>query len=132
AFDDIRNELIPLNKKYNLSKLLMAIKKYNLKPHRYITYEYLMIDELNNRTEDIEALTKLLDTQTAKINLIPFNEFPGSKYKCPPQSNIVWFMDQLMKKGFNCTIRYSKGEDILAACGQLKSQTITNTSETST
>ncbi len=74
------------------------------------------------RKSDVEALSKLLDKKESKINLIPFNEYPGSNYKKPSNEQILWFMDQMIKKGYTCTIRATKGEDILAACGQLKTQ----------
>jgi len=121
AHDDIRTELMPINKVYDLHRLLEAIRKIPLKAYRRITYEYLLIDGMNDRIQDIEALTKLLDKKKSKINLIPFNDYPDSRFKCPPEDRIMWFMDQLLKRGFQCTLRVSKGQDILAACGQLKS-----------
>jgi 23S rRNA (adenine2503-C2)-methyltransferase len=68
------------------------------------------------------ALSNLLNSKESKINLIPFNEFPGSQYKRPSEQKIMWFLDQMIKRGFTCTIRTTKGSDILAACGQLKSE----------
>ncbi len=121
AHDDIRSELMPINKIYDLHRLLDAIKKIPLKAYRRITYEYLLVDGMNDRIQDIEALTHLLDKKKSKINLIPFNDYPGSRFKCPPEERIRWFMDQLLTRGFQCTLRISKGQDILAACGQLKS-----------
>jgi len=121
ARNDIRTELMPINKIYDLERLFQAIKKIPLKAHRRITYEYLLIDGLNNGQEDVEALSNLLHQKESKINLIPFNEHPGSTFKRPSNKNIIWFMDQMIKKGFTTTIRATKGQDILAACGQLKS-----------
>jgi 23S rRNA (adenine2503-C2)-methyltransferase len=122
AIDDNRSELMPINKVYDLQRLFEAIKEIPLKAHRRITYEYLLIEEFNDRAEDVEALANLLKRSESKINLIPFNEYPGSKYKRPSVARILWFMDQLCKKGFTCTIRATKGDDILAACGQLKTE----------
>ena len=122
AHNDIRTELMPINKAYDLDRLLDSIKEIPLKAHRYITYEYLLIDKYNDRAEDIEALGKLLPRKVSKINLIPFNEYPQSDFKRPSVSRVRWFQDQLEKLGYTCTIRTTKGNDILAACGQLKSE----------
>lgn len=122
AHDKIRSELMPINKVYDLQRLFGAIKKIPLKAHRHITYEYLLIDGLNNRVEDIEALNDLLPKGESKINLIPFNEYPGSAFKRPSEEKNRWFADELLKKGYVTTIRTTKGADILAACGQLKSE----------
>ncbi len=122
ARNDVRTELMPINKVYDLERLFGAIKKIPLKAHRRITYEYLLIDGMNDGIEDAEALGKLLNSKESKINLIPFNEYPGSQYKRPSEQKIMWFLDQMIKRGFTCTIRTTKGSDILAACGQLKSE----------
>ncbi|MBF0297199.1 MAG: 23S rRNA (adenine(2503)-C(2))-methyltransferase RlmN [Oligoflexia bacterium] len=118
----VRDTLMPINKVYDLKQLFDAINTIPLKAHRRITYEYLLIDGLNNTIEDIEALSELISRKTSKINLIPFNEYPNSKFKCPSESNIEWFSNELGKRNFTSTIRKSKGNDILAACGQLKSK----------
>lgn len=122
AHNEIRTELMPINKAYDLDRLLDAIKKIPLKAHRHITYEYLLIDQYNDRKEDIEALVNLLPKKVSKVNLIPFNEYPESSFKRPSVSRITWFKDQLEANGITCTIRTQKGDDILAACGQLKSE----------
>ncbi len=122
ARNDVRTELMPINKVYDLERLFNAIKQIPLKAHRRITYEYLLAADINDTQEDVEALAKLLNPRESKINLIPFNEYPGSKYKRPTEAKIMWFLDQMIKKGFTCTIRTTKGTDILAACGQLKSE----------
>ena len=122
AHDDIRSELMPINKVYDLNRLLCAIKEIPLKAHRWITYEYLLIKGLNDRLEDIEALVKLLPPKVSKVNLIPFNEYPESNFKKPSSSHIRWFHNELNSRGIITTIRTTKGTDILAACGQLKSQ----------
>lgn len=122
AHNQIRTELMPINKVYDLERLLTAIKKIPLKAHRWITYEYLLIEGMNDREEDVEALNKLLDAKVSKINLIPFNEYPESKFKRPSDAQIKWFQKELMKRGYITTVRTTMGTDILAACGQLKSQ----------
>ena len=122
AHNDIRTELMPINKAYDLERLFAAIKKVPLKAHRRITYEYILIADLNDRPEDIDGLTKLLEKSKSKINIIPYNDFPDSKFKRPSNSKIIWFQEELLKRGFVCTTRTTKGQDILAACGQLKSE----------
>jgi len=122
ARNEVRTEMMPINKVYDLQRLFTAIKQIPLKAHRRITYEYLLAEGVNDQIEDVEALSELLNSKESKINLIPFNEFPGSKYKRPSEKKIMWFLDQMIKKGFTCTIRTTKGSDILAACGQLKSE----------
>jgi 23S rRNA (adenine2503-C2)-methyltransferase len=120
--DETRSAIMPINKVYDLERLFAAIKKIPLKAHRRITYEYLLIDDFNNSEQDIEGLVKLLDPVKSKVNLIPFNEYPGSDFKRPSDKKIKWFNDELNRRGFTCTIRSTKGTDILAACGQLKSE----------
>ena len=97
-----------------------AIRTIPLKAHRRITYEYILIKDLNDRQEDIDGLIKLLNIKESKINLIPFNEYPESKFKSPSSAKVKWFKDELLKKGYVTTVRVTKGDDILAACGQLK------------
>lgn len=122
AHNDIRTELMPINKAYDLERLFAAIKKVPLKAYRRITYEYILIADLNDRQEDIDGLTDLLEKSKSKINIIPYNDFPDSKFKRPSNSKIIWFQEELLKRGFICTTRTTKGQDILAACGQLKSE----------
>jgi 23S rRNA (adenine2503-C2)-methyltransferase len=122
AHNNIRTELMPINKAYDLERLFAAIKKVPLKAYRRITYEYILIADLNDRPEDIQGLVDLLDKQKSKINLIPYNDFPDSKFKRPSNSKIIWFQEELLQRGFVCTTRTTKGQDILAACGQLKSE----------
>lgn len=121
AHDNIRDELMPINRVYDLHRLFTAIKTIPLKAHRHITYEYLLIDGLNDREEDIAALVNLIPKGESKINLIPFNEYPASKFKRPSMEKVLWFMSELIRKGYPCTVRATKGSDIFAACGQLKS-----------
>lgn len=120
--DDARTELMPINKAYDLKRLFKAIKSIPLKAHRRITYEYILIKDFNDQLEDLQGLIQLLDKKESKVNLIPFNEYPESKYKRPSDDHIVWFQNYLINRGYVCTVRTTKGDDILAACGQLKSQ----------
>ena len=122
AHNDIRTELMPINKAFDLERLFDAIKKVPLKAYRRITYEYILIADLNDRQEDIDGLVALLEKSKSKINIIPYNDFPDSKFKRPSNSKIIWFQEELLKRGFVCTTRTTKGQDILAACGQLKSE----------
>jgi 23S rRNA (adenine2503-C2)-methyltransferase len=122
ARDEVRSELMPINKAHNLEKLSRAIRKFPLKAHRMITYEYLLIKDLTDTDLDVESLSKYLDKKDSKINIIPFNPFPGSKYKRPKDDDIHSFVRKLKNKGFVTTVRITKGMDILAACGQLKSE----------
>lgn len=118
--NEVRSELMPINKAYNLERLFNAINKVPLKANRRITYEYLLIDGLTDTDEDLDLLCKILHRKESKINIIPFNEFPGSKYKRPSDMKVLEFNHRLIDRGFTSTIRMTKGEDILAACGQLK------------
>lgn len=121
AHDQVRSELMPINQVFDLKRLFEAIKEIPLKAHRRITYEYILIENLNDRKEDVDGLKELLDRDVSKINIIPFNEHPGSRFKRPSNNRIHWFQKQLLDFGFVCTVRVTKGDDILAACGQLKS-----------
>ena len=120
--DEVRSKLMPINRAYNLERLFAAIDSIPLKSNRRITYEYLLIDGLNNTQEDLDALFKLIRPSESKMNLIPFNEFPGSPFKRPSDEKVLAFQKAFLDRGYTCTIRMTKGEDILAACGQLKSE----------
>ncbi len=117
--DATRNKLMPINKKYPLKALLDACKKYPMPGRRLLTFEYILIDGFNSSARDAEKLAALLKNQRCKLNLIVFNEFPGSEFKSPPQKEVEAFQQILIKKHFMTMIRASKGSDILAACGQL-------------
>ncbi len=119
--NEIRDKLMPINQVHNIEQLFDALKLVPLKPNRAVTFEYLLISNLNDRKEDIDGLCQLLDKKTAKINIIPFNEFEGSNFHRPSEERIVWFKNQLLARGYVCTVRVSKGQEIMAACGQLKS-----------
>ena len=118
-----RNELIPLNKRYPLSEVLTAIDDLKLAKKQFITYEYLLIKDFNDSQEDANELGKLLKGRRSIINLIPFNPFPGSPYQRPTKERTQQFMKVLEGHRIPTMIRITKGDDILAACGQLNSKT---------
>jgi 23S rRNA (adenine2503-C2)-methyltransferase len=121
-FNNIRKSLIPIASQYALEDLFAALDEIKLMKRQYITYEYLLIDGLNDREEDAEALAKLLRPRKAIINIIPFNPYPGSQYKRPAIEKIEFFKNKLVEKKLRTMVRSTKGEDILAACGQLVSE----------
>lgn len=128
--DQLRNQLVPINKKYPLADLLSACHRYleNYDDKRRITMEYVMIDKVNDRPEHARELIQLLSTTPSKINLIPFNPFPGTDYKRSSDNAIRRFQDVLIKAGFTTTVRATRGDDIDAACGQLVGNVIDKTS----
>ncbi|MBS3954579.1 MAG: 23S rRNA (adenine(2503)-C(2))-methyltransferase RlmN [Methylomicrobium sp.] len=118
--DQLRDELVPINKKYPLKELLEACRdNVKLAPRRRITFEYVMLAGINDSVEDARAMIKLLKTVPSKINLIPFNPFPNSRYECSSVEVIDRFRAVLHNAGMVTTIRKTRGEDIDAACGQL-------------
>ena len=122
--DDLRNELVPLNRKYPIKELLAACKAYpGLSNARRITFEYVMLDGVNDSHADARELVRLLKGIPAKINLIPFNPWPGSRYQCSDWERIEEFSDIVFRAGYASPVRTPRGRDILAACGQLKSET---------
>ncbi|GAD54284.1 23S rRNA (adenine(2503)-C(2))-methyltransferase RlmN [Limimaricola cinnabarinus] len=122
--DEVRDKLVPINKKWNIEKLLQALKAYpKLSNSERITFEYVMLKDVNDSDEDARRLVKLIEGIPAKINLIPFNEWPGSPYERSSNNRIRAFADIIYKAGYASPIRTPRGEDIMAACGQLKSAT---------
>ena len=122
--DDLRNELVPLNRKYPISELLDACRNYpGVSNAKRITFEYVMLKGVNDSTDDAKALIRLLKGIPAKINLIPFNPWPGSKYECSDWEQIERFSQIVFDAGYASPVRTPRGRDILAACGQLKSAT---------
>lgn len=120
--DQLRNQLVPLNKKYPIATLLDAARRYLNKQsdrRRKITIEYTLIAGINDGQKEAEELSDLLRDTPCKINLIPFNPFPGSKYQRPSNNAMHRFRDILHKAGYTATLRATRGEDIAAACGQL-------------
>ncbi len=122
--DELRNELVPLNRKYPLRDLLDACRAYpGLSNARRITFEYVMLKGVNDSLADARALVRLLKGIPAKINLIPFNPWPGTKYECSDWEQIEKFSEVVFNAGYASPVRTPRGRDILAACGQLKSAT---------
>ncbi|MDA1310783.1 MAG: 23S rRNA (adenine(2503)-C(2))-methyltransferase RlmN [Proteobacteria bacterium] len=120
--DAIRDILVPINKKYPLAQLLQACRNYpGINNARRITFEYVMLKDLNDSPADARALVRLIKGIPAKINLIPFNPWPGSPYECSDTAAIDAFAEIVMQAGYASPVRRPRGSDILAACGQLKS-----------
>jgi len=116
--DDLRDELVPVNRKWNLSALLDACRAYPATDR--ITFEYVMLDGVNDSDEDAHALVRLIRGIPAKVNLIPFNPWPGASYRCSPPERIRSFAAIVARAGYASPVRTPRGRDILAACGQLK------------
>ena len=122
--DAVRDVLVPVNKKWNIETLLNALREYPKATNsERITFEYVMLKGVNDTDEDAHRLVKLLDGIPAKVNLIPFNEWPGAPYERSSNNRIRAFATILMNAGYASPIRTPRGEDIMAACGQLKSAT---------
>ena len=122
--DEVRDKLVPINKKWNIAELLDTLRTYpKVSNSERITFEYVMLKDVNDTDADARRLVKLIKGIPAKINLIPFNEWPGSPYKRSDWSRIEAFADIIYKAGYASPIRTPRGEDIMAACGQLKSAT---------
>jgi 23S rRNA (adenine2503-C2)-methyltransferase len=122
--DELRNELVPLNRKYPIAELLQACRDYPASSNaRRITFEYVMLKGVNDSLDDAKLLVKLLKGIPAKINLIPFNPWPGTTYECSDWDQIEKFSEYIFNAGYSSPVRTPRGRDILAACGQLKSET---------
>jgi 23S rRNA (adenine2503-C2)-methyltransferase len=126
--DKLRDELVPLNKKYPIDTLLAACLRFlKGKPRATVTFEYTLIDGVNDQLEHARDLAKLLRDIPSKINLLPFNSFPGTKYKRPSADAIKHFQTLLMRTGYMTTVRRTRGDDIDAACGQLAGRVVDRT-----
>jgi 23S rRNA (adenine2503-C2)-methyltransferase len=110
---------MPVNRSWNLEALLAAVRSYPLAPRQRVFFEYVLLDGINDALQDASALARLLRGIPAKVNLIPFNDWAGSGFRRPPLPRILAFQSLLLKAGITTTVRWSKGEDIGAACGQL-------------
>lgn len=120
--DDLRNELVPINKKYPISDLMEVCRAYSeATGNDRITFEYVMLDGVNDSDSDAKALVSLLKNIPSKVNLIPFNPWPGSPYKCSSKDRIRRFAELVERAGYMAPVRVTRGQDIMAACGQLKS-----------
>ncbi|MFT5744362.1 MAG: 23S rRNA (adenine2503-C2)-methyltransferase [Paracoccaceae bacterium] len=122
--DEVRDTLVPINKRWNIETLLNALREYpKVSNSERITFEYVMLKDVNDSDEDARRLVKLIDGIPAKINLIPFNEWPGAPYTRSDKARIDAFAEIVYRAGYASPIRRPRGEDIMAACGQLKSAT---------
>ncbi len=118
--DELRNQLVPLNKKYPIADLMAACRRFVADKHkRSVTFEYTLIDGVNDHPEHARKLIKLLRQVPSKLNLIPFNPFPGTRYQCSPPDRIQRFQEIVMRGDIIATVRKTRGDDIAAACGQL-------------
>ena len=125
ARDEVRDVLVPLNKKYNIAELIQACRTYpGASNARRITFEYVMLKDVNDSPSDARALVKLISGIPAKINLIPFNPWPGAPYECSEWETIEKFAEIVNRAGYASPVRTPRGRDIMAACGQLKSESI--------
>jgi 23S rRNA (adenine2503-C2)-methyltransferase len=115
-----RDRIMPVNKGFAIEELLAACKRFPLPFRQRMTFEYVLLEDVNDRTEDARRLARLLKGIRAKINLIPFNDWDGSGFGRPPLPRIMAFQNALLQQGITATVRWSKGEDIGAACGQLR------------
>ena len=120
--DALRDQLMPINRRYPLEQLMAACKAFPLKDRQRITFEYILLRGVNDSPQDARQLVRLLHGVKAKINLIPFNEYPGSPFRRPEEARIEAFQTALLDRGLVAVRRASKGADILAACGQLRAQ----------
>jgi 23S rRNA (adenine2503-C2)-methyltransferase len=116
-----RSQIMPVNRKWPIEQLMEACRNYPLGPHRRITFEYVMLRDFNDSIEDAARVVQLVRGIPSKLNLIPFNEHPGSEFKRPPDERVRAFQRYLLDRGVTATVRISRGRDILAACGQLRS-----------
>lgn len=120
--DAVRDYIMPVNKAYPLKVLLEACRRFSLPARRRITFEYVILKGINDTPEDAKRLVKLLKGILSKVNLIPFNPYEGSEFKRPDEESVLRFQDILIEGNITVLIRKSKGQDILAACGQLKAK----------
>ncbi len=119
--DEQRSQIMPVNRRWPIKELLAACRKVPLGGHRRITFEYVLLKDFNDKPEDAHRVAKLLKGIPSKVNLIPFNEHSGSEFKRPTDKTVLDFQKILINQGYTATVRISRGRDILAACGQLRS-----------
>jgi 23S rRNA (adenine2503-C2)-methyltransferase len=122
--DELRSELIPMNKAHNINSIIEAVKRFPIDTRKRVMFEYLVIKGKNDDLNSAKKLVKLLTGIKAKVNLIYFNPYPGTSYERPNKEDMIAFQEYLVKHGLLCTIRDSKGIDISAACGQLKEKNV--------
>jgi 23S rRNA (adenine2503-C2)-methyltransferase len=123
--DELRDRIVPINKKYPIAELMDACRNYpGLSNARRITFEYVMLQGVNDSPADARALIKLIEGVPAKVNLIPFNAWPGAPFECSTDKAIAAFSDIVFNAGYASPVRTPRGRDIMAACGQLKSESV--------
>ncbi|MDX8407173.1 MAG: 23S rRNA (adenine(2503)-C(2))-methyltransferase RlmN, partial [Mariprofundaceae bacterium] len=122
ATDELRDVLVPINRKHNLKQLRQCLNQYSLGSQRHITLEYVLLSGVNDRDEDLQALAAFVNTDRERVNLIQFNPYPGSPYTGSSKDHMSRFAQGLISKGIRATVRRSRGQDIMAACGQLKAE----------
>lgn len=123
ASDELRDQLVPINRKYPLVRLRQCLDAYPLDKQRHITLEYVLLAGVNDREEDMQALARFANADRERINLISFNPYPGNPYRGSSREHMSKFAQYLISKGIRATVRRSRGQDIMAACGQLKAET---------
>jgi len=133
AIDDKRDTLVPINRKYPLAALRQCLNAYSIGKQRHITLEYVLLDQANDQDDDLQALIDFVNPERERVNLIQFNPYPGSPYSGTSKQHMRKFAQSLISKGIRATVRRSRGDDIMAACGQLKADTSTaDTAKTDT
>ncbi|HEU5319351.1 MAG TPA: 23S rRNA (adenine(2503)-C(2))-methyltransferase RlmN, partial [Methylomirabilota bacterium] len=120
ASDEVRSRLMPVNRAWGVQALLEAVRRYPLAPRQRVFFEYVLLDSVNDAPEEARRLARLLRGVRAKVNLIPFNDWESAGFRRPPLARILAFQQVLLDAGLTTTVRWSRGEDIGAACGQLK------------
>jgi len=123
AINDKRDVLVPINRKYPLQELRACLNAYSIGKQRHITLEYVLLDQTNDQEDDLRALIRFVNPERERVNLIQFNPYPGSPYTGTSKQNMKEFAQGLISKGIRATVRRSRGDDIMAACGQLKADT---------
>jgi 23S rRNA (adenine2503-C2)-methyltransferase len=120
--DEVRTRLMPVNRSFDIAMLMAAVKRYPLASRQRVFFEYVMLEDVNDTVDDAQRLARLLRGVKSKVNLIPFNDWEGARFRRPPLARILAFQSVLLDAGITTTVRWSKGEDIGAACGQLREQ----------
>jgi len=123
AINDKRDVLVPINRKYPLQELRACLNAYSIGKQRHVTLEYVLLDQTNDQDDDLQALIRFVNPERERVNLIQFNPYPGSPYTGTSKQNMKEFAQGLISKGIRATVRRSRGDDIMAACGQLKADT---------
>ncbi len=123
ATDELRDRIVPINRKYPVEALVDAVRRYPMPRKKVVMFEYVVLGGVNDRPQDVDSLATLLKGLPCKINLIPFNEWPGSEFRRPEPAELTRFRDALIAKGFFAFVRQTRGRRILAACGQLATDT---------